>query len=91
MAPDAVRTADRSLLPSGAPTAVRGAAAVAEETRSFMDRINVTVPLVIDGRPGAVIAPGGHPWALLRLRIDGGLVTGIDITPYRRGTCLQEG
>jgi RNA polymerase sigma-70 factor (ECF subfamily) len=90
MAPDVVRTADLSLLPSGAPTTVRGATAVAEETRNFLDRIAVTVPLLVDGRPGAVIAPGGHPYALLRIRIDGGLVAAIDIVPYRRGTCLQE-
>lgn len=89
MAPDAVRTADLRLLPHGAPTEVHGATAVAEETRYFLDRIAVTVPVLIDGRPGAVIAPGGHPYALVQFRIAAGLVTGIDITPYTRETPLS--
>ena len=84
MAPDAVRTADARLLPPGAPTVVRGRAAIAEETRAFVDRIAAAAPMFVGGRPGAVIAPGGHPYALLRFRIDAGLVTGIDITPYPR-------
>lgn len=79
MAPDAVRTADLSLLPAGSPTEVRGAKAVAEETRAFADRISVAVAI---GGAAAVIAPGGHPWALVRLGIRDGLVTRIDITPW---------
>jgi len=82
MAPDAVRTADARLLPPGVRTTVRGATEVAEETRAFVDRIAVAVPMLVGGHPAAVIAPGGHPWAIVRFRIEAGLVTGIDISPY---------
>jgi RNA polymerase sigma factor (sigma-70 family) len=85
MAPDVVRTADPRLLPAGARAEVRGAAAVADETRFFADRIGAAVPVFIDGGPGAVIAPGGHAYALIRFRLDAGLVTRIEIAPYRPG------
>jgi RNA polymerase sigma factor (sigma-70 family) len=86
MAPDVVRTVDRTLISSGAATLVRGARAVAEETRTFIDRIAVATPLLVAGRPAAVIAPGGHPFAIIRIDIRDGLVTRIDITPYSRST-----
>jgi len=82
MAPDVVRTADARLLPDTAPAVVRGAASVAEETRYFLDRIAASVPMVVNGRPGAVIAPGGHPYALLSFRVRDGVVAAIEITPY---------
>jgi RNA polymerase sigma-70 factor (ECF subfamily) len=82
MAPDVVRTADATLLPDTAPIAAHGAAAVAEETRFFLDRIAATVPMVVDGRPGGVIAPGGHPFALLRFQIRDRLIAAIEITRY---------
>ncbi|ONK14038.1 sigma-70 family RNA polymerase sigma factor [Streptomyces sp. MP131-18] len=86
MAPDAVRTADIRLLPAGSRTEVRGAAAIAEETRTFTERIAAAVPVLIAGRPGAVIAPGGHAYALVHFQVDAGRVTGIDIAPYTSGT-----
>lgn len=85
MAPDAVRTADIRLLPAGARTTVHGAAAIAEETRAFIERIAVAVPVLVRGHPAAVIAPGGHPYALIRFRIEAGLVTRIEISPYAPG------
>ncbi|WP_354535717.1 sigma-70 family RNA polymerase sigma factor [Mycobacteroides immunogenum] len=85
MAPDVVRTVDRALIPSGAATLVRGARAVAEETRSFIERISVATALLVDGRPGAVIAPGGHPFAVIHMDTRDGLVTGINIAPYAAG------
>ncbi|WP_024804009.1 sigma-70 family RNA polymerase sigma factor [Nocardia sp. BMG51109] len=88
MAPGVVRTADPALLPQGGRTTVRGATEVAEETRAFVDRITAAVPLLVGGHPGAVIAPGGHPFALIRFRIDRGLIAGIDIAPCVPGTLL---
>lgn len=85
LAPGAVRTADALLLPPRAATTVRGARAVAEETRYFVERIACTEPVFVDGVVGAVIAPGGHPYALLRFRFGEGLITGIDIAPYSAG------
>ncbi|MFI1461753.1 sigma-70 family RNA polymerase sigma factor [Nocardia carnea] len=86
MAPDAVRIADPRLLPAGAATEVRGATAVAEETRFFADRIAVTATLLLADRPAAVIAPGGHPFALIRFRIEGRFVREIEISRYTPGT-----
>ena len=83
LAPDVVRSADVRLT---AQTEVRGATAVAEETKHFLDRIAVAALMVVDGEPAAVIAPGGHPWALIRFAIRGGLVTRIEITPYQKST-----
>lgn len=88
MAPDAVRTADARLLTGAVPTVVRGAAAIAEETKFFLDRIAATVPAMVDGRPGAVIAPGGHPLALLRFGIRDGAIASIEITAYDRSVSL---
>jgi RNA polymerase sigma-70 factor (ECF subfamily) len=91
MAPDVVRTADRRLLPAGAQTEVRGATAVAEETRSFVDRIAAAAPVLIAGHPGAVIAPGGHAYALIQFRTTGGHITKIEITPYTPRTVSLAG
>ncbi|WP_228814022.1 sigma-70 family RNA polymerase sigma factor [Nocardia flavorosea] len=79
LAPDTVRIADPRLLPVGASTEVRGATAVAEETRVFADRIAVTATLLLAGGPAAVIAPGGHPYAIIRFRIEDRLIHGIEI------------
>lgn len=80
MAPDCVRHADPSLIPGGAPVAVMGAAAVAEETRLFADRIRSSTAIVADGRHAHAIAPGGHLIAIIDITTEGLLVTGIDIT-----------
>lgn len=86
LAPDSVRTADPYLLRSGAPGEVRGAERIAEETRLFADRIAVTATFLLDSGPVAVIAPGGHPFALIRFRVRNRLVTGIDISRYAAGS-----
>jgi RNA polymerase sigma-70 factor (ECF subfamily) len=86
MAPDVVRTADLRLLPAGVQAEVGGAAAVAEETKFFVDRIAATVPVLIAGHPGAVIAPGGHAYALVHFRTTARLITKIEITPYAPGS-----
>jgi RNA polymerase sigma factor (sigma-70 family) len=80
LAPDAVRTVDPRLVPEGAPAELRGAPAIAEETRFFLDRIEATVPMVIDGVPGAVIAPGGHLLAVMRFGVRDGVIASVEIT-----------
>jgi RNA polymerase sigma-70 factor (ECF subfamily) len=85
LAPDVVRTADRSLLPATTPLEIRGAAAVAKETRTFLDRITAATPVFAFGAPAAVIAPGGHPFALIQFAIRNTQVTQITITPYNPG------
>lgn len=82
MAPDVVRVADPRLLPTDSRAEVRGAAAAAEETGTFVDRIAVAAPVLVARRPGVVIAPGGHPYAVIRFGIGAGAVTRIDVGPY---------
>lgn len=84
MAPDVVRTVDPDLLPDGAAAEVLGARTVAEETRYFSERIHASIPMLVDGHPGVVIAPGGHPLAVIRFDVQHGTIAGIAITVRRR-------
>ncbi|MGE2833913.1 sigma-70 family RNA polymerase sigma factor [Mycobacterium sp. SMC-4] len=85
LAPDCVRQADPELLPAGTAPTVRGAGAVAEETRSFLPRISVSTPLRLDGRIVDVIAPGGHPLAVIDIHTAHDVITTIAIRPVRPG------
>ncbi len=81
LAPDVVRRVDPALVPDGVPTEVRGARAVAEETRLFTQRAQAGAVLLIDGVPGVAIAPEGRLWALLRVGVgDDNRIHTIDIT-----------
>jgi hypothetical protein len=77
--PDVVRRADRVALPAGVARELRGARAVAEETRTNMDRARFARTALVDGRVGAVIAPHGHLVAAMRLSIEDGRITKIDV------------
>ncbi len=65
LAPDVVRRADPAALPPGAPTTLRGARAVAEQTMVFGRGARRAEPLLVDGRVGIAVAPRGR----LRLAI----------------------
>ncbi|BCI52655.1 putative RNA polymerase sigma factor [Mycolicibacterium litorale] len=87
MTDDCVRTADTALVPPGTPTVVTGARAVAEETTLFADRIRASTPMVVGGRPIHVIAPGGHPLAVVDITVTDQRVARIDIARVSaRGT-----
>jgi len=77
LAPGVVRHADPVLIAPGAATEVRGAAAVAEETRHFTARARAGVVALVDGAPGIVIAPAGRLEAVLRLTIEAARVRGV--------------
>jgi RNA polymerase sigma-70 factor (ECF subfamily) len=79
MTTDCVRVVDPALVPPGTPAVVTGARAIAEETTLFADRIRARVPMVVDGKPLYVIAPGGRPFATLQIGIEGGRVSRIHI------------
>jgi RNA polymerase sigma factor (sigma-70 family) len=79
LAPDVVRRVDRVLVPDDVPTELRGAKAVADETRRFAVRARAGVVILIDGAPGIAIAPAGHVEALLQIRIEDGRIATIDI------------
>lgn len=81
LAPDVVRTAAPELLPDGEAVTVHGHRAVAGEARLFADRVDVTIPMVVNGVPAAVLAPGGRPLARIMFDIVDGLITRLDIAP----------
>ncbi|MHA4813808.1 sigma-70 family RNA polymerase sigma factor [Streptomyces aculeolatus] len=83
MAPDVVRVADPALLPEGGAVEVVGSRAVAEETRSFTDRIHAGIPMLVNGAPAAVVAPGGHGLAALTFDFEDGTITRIEIARLR--------
>ncbi len=84
LAPDIVRRADRQLVPAGVPTEVRGARAVAEETRLFAPRAQAGEVALIDGSAGVVIAPSGRLRAVLRVTIHAGRIHTIDLMDATR-------
>ena len=83
LAPDVVRRADHLAIPAGAPTEVRGARSVAEETRVFARQARRAQVALVDGAPGLVVAPDGHLRVLLRLTVaptrDGDRITAIEV------------
>ncbi len=79
LAPDVVRTVDRELVPDDVPTVLRGAKAVAEETRRFAVRARAGAVVLVNGVPGIAIAPAGHVEALLQIGIEDGRIATIDI------------
>ncbi|WP_200836320.1 sigma factor-like helix-turn-helix DNA-binding protein [Dietzia lutea] len=80
MAPDVVRVADPAMLPEGGPGEVVGNRAVAEETWYFPDRIDASIPLLVNGAAAAVIAPGGHPLAAITFTFEDNTIARIGIT-----------
>jgi RNA polymerase sigma factor (sigma-70 family) len=81
LAPGVVRRVDRALVADDVPTELRGADAVAEETREFTQRARAGVVLLIDGVPGIVIAPRGRARVLLEIGIGADhRIHSIDIT-----------
>ncbi len=79
LAPDVVRRADRFAVPSGIATEVRGARAVANETRVFAGRARTAEVALVDGAPGIVVAPHGRLLTILRVLVEGGRITEINV------------
>ena len=74
--PDVVLRADPAAVQIGADAEVRGAAAVAG---TFTGRARVTRPVLVDGVPGAVWAPGGRPRVAFAFSFAGGRIAAIDL------------
>jgi RNA polymerase sigma factor (sigma-70 family) len=77
--PDVVRRADRVALPAGVATELRGARAVAEETRTNMQRARFAQPALVDGTIGVVVAPRGRLFLTLSLRFKDDRIAEIDV------------
>jgi RNA polymerase sigma factor (sigma-70 family) len=93
LAPDVVRRADATAAPHAARS-VRGARAVAAETSVFTARARTGQVALVDGEPGIVLAPGGRLFAVLRVRVDGGRISEVEVIadPARlRGVALAVG
>ena len=91
MAPDVVRTADREVLPEGGAVEVAGNRAVAEETRYFTDRVHASIPMLVNGAPAAVIAPGGHPFAVITFNFTDETITRIEIAHFKPTDKVESG
>lgn len=81
LAPDVVRRADYAALrgQAKAPAEVRGARAVAEETRTNIRRARFAWPALVNGAVGAVIAPRGRLLLVLEIGVVGDRIASIDV------------
>jgi len=79
LAPDVVRRADRHAVPADVAGDVRGARAVAEETRVFSRGARAAEVALVDGRPGLVVAPAGRLRVVLRLTVEDGRITVMEV------------
>jgi RNA polymerase sigma factor (sigma-70 family) len=76
--PDVVRRADRAALPVG-PAELRGADAVAKETRVFSRRARFARLALVDGTVGIVVAPRGRLLLAIGLTIKDDTIADIDV------------
>ncbi|MDT0309479.1 sigma-70 family RNA polymerase sigma factor [Streptomyces sp. DSM 44917] len=87
LAPDVVRRADAAALPPGRAAEARGARRVAEEIAALGGGALFAEPALVNGRVGAVVAPGGRLRLVLSFAFtpDGGAVAGYEViaTPER--------
>jgi RNA polymerase sigma-70 factor (ECF subfamily) len=74
--PDAVLRMDRAAVSPGAPTEVRGAAALAN--RAMKGGARAAQPALVNGAVGVVVAPRGRLMMVLRFTITGGKIVEID-------------
>ena len=80
MTDDCVRVADTTLIPRGTPAVITGSRTVAEETALFAERIRASTPMLVNGHPVYVIAPGGHLLADINITTRKRRVAQIEIT-----------
>jgi len=79
LAPDVLRRADSAARRGDAPAEVRGARRVAEETLTNARLARFARPALVDGRIGAVVAPGGRLLFVLAIRVEGDRVVEVDV------------
>ncbi|MFE0174116.1 sigma-70 family RNA polymerase sigma factor [Streptomyces sp. NPDC059002] len=79
LAPDVVRTADLSALPTGRAAVIRGARAVADETVLLKRNARFAEPALIDGTVGLVVAPRGRLLGVLVIQVEDGRVASYEV------------
>ena len=85
--PDVVLRADAGAGPLGPSRLISGAPEVASQASRFASLARSARPVLVNGSPGFLVAPNGHPLALIALATRGGKITEIDILadPERLG------
>jgi RNA polymerase sigma factor (sigma-70 family) len=77
--PNVVLRADASAAPSRTPVEVRGATAVAKGALAFAWRSRFAAPMLVNGVPAIVVAPGGRARLALLMDIPAGQIRAIEI------------
>jgi ketosteroid isomerase-like protein len=77
--PDVVLHADAAAVPSGRPSELRGAAAVANGARLSAQRSRDSVLVLVDGVPGIVYAPQGKVAIVLAFSYRDDRISGIEV------------
>jgi RNA polymerase sigma factor (sigma-70 family) len=77
--PDAVIHADRSGVPAGSPTELRGAPAVAQGAITLARGARFARSALVDGAPGIVVAPQGKLVRVLCFTVQEGRIVKIDV------------
>lgn len=79
LAPGVVRGADPAALPPGGERVVRGADAVARETRVLGKGARVAEPALVNGTVGVVVAPHGRLLLVLAVTVEGERVAAYEV------------
>jgi RNA polymerase sigma factor (sigma-70 family) len=77
--PDVVLHADAAAVPTGRPSELRGAAAVANGARLSSQRSRYSVLVLVDGVPGIVYAPQGKVAIVLAFSYRDDRISGIEV------------
>jgi RNA polymerase sigma factor (sigma-70 family) len=77
--PEVVLNADAAASPSGAPTTIRGAAAVASGARAASVRSRYARVALVNGTPGVVMAPRGRLTVVLAFTIPDDKISRIEV------------
>ncbi|HEX6536371.1 MAG TPA: RNA polymerase sigma factor SigJ [Gemmatimonadaceae bacterium] len=77
--PDVLLHADRSAVPAGAPTELRGAATVARNALTASRGARTARPALVNGSVGVIVAPGGRLYRVLDFTIRNGKIVAIDV------------
>ncbi|MFD3747782.1 sigma-70 family RNA polymerase sigma factor [Nocardia sp. NPDC058633] len=84
LAPDVVRTADPTALSPGMAALVRGARAVAQGALALRRRSRDAVLMLVDGKPGLVVAGAGGPVFAVTFVVRDGRIAAYDVVASPR-------
>ncbi|WP_018160259.1 sigma-70 family RNA polymerase sigma factor [Smaragdicoccus niigatensis] len=77
--PEVTIHADATAAPTGREISLRGRKAVSRGALASTTRAGNGEVAMIDGKPGIVVAPGGHLWLVLTFEIEGDAITHIEV------------